>query len=453
MPKNLDRFLFAASGSLLVLGLTFGAGLYSGASRNGIYNAAAKLTDTLSLVLDERENLVPGGDPVRYLQPALRPGDGVTVNTRPDNGDLIFLSGFFDGTTELRLIRRDGTVVVKWPVHFSQDFPDTSHLVRVPQTDRNVDLHGALVNPDGSVVFNYEYAGMVKLSRCGEPVWQLPHPTHHSVEKAESGGYWVPGRQYLAPGDDRFPPFTSRTDGGTYEDDLILKVSEQGEILLGKSIPEILYENGLSTLMTATGSNFLRDSSWDRELVHANKIGELSVEIAAAFPDFEAGDLVLSLREYNLLFVVDPDDWRIKWHQTGPWARQHDPEFNADGTITVFNNNAYRLELNENGQVDPGADKDSNILRTDPRTGVTQVAYGDAPGQMMSSVIRGKHDPRPGGGFVITEFEGGRVFETDAEGEIIWEYINRYDEDRVVEITEARIYPESYFLISDWSCP
>jgi hypothetical protein len=53
---------------------------------------------------------------------------------------------------------------------------------------------------------------------------------------------------------------------------------------------------------------------------------------------------------------------------------------------------------------------------------------------------------------LITEFEGGRVFETNRHSEIIWEYVNRYDEETVAEITEARVYPESYFDVSDWSC-
>jgi hypothetical protein len=70
----------------------------------------------------------------------------------------------------------------------------------------------------------------------------------------------------------------------------------------------------------------------------------------------------------------------------------------------------------------------------------------------MLSVIRGKHELTARGGLLITEFEGGRVFETDPSGRTIWEYINRYDADEVAEITEARIYPADYFTVSDWSC-
>ncbi len=70
----------------------------------------------------------------------------------------------------------------------------------------------------------------------------------------------------------------------------------------------------------------------------------------------------------------------------------------------------------------------------------------------MLTSIRGKHELTRNGGLLVTEFEGGRLFETDATGRIIWEYINRYDSDEVAEVSEARIYPDNYFRISDWSC-
>ena len=33
------------------------------------------------------------------------------------------------------------------------------------------------------------------------------------------------------------------------------------------------------------------------------------------------------------------------------------------------------------------------------------------------------------------------------------EYINRYDEDEIAELTEARLYPADFFDVPDWSCP
>lgn len=71
----------------------------------------------------------------------------------------------------------------------------------------------------------------------------------------------------------------------------------------------------------------------------------------------------------------------------------------------------------------------------------------------MLSVFRGYHPEVPDGGLMITEPEAGRVFEIDRNGQIVWEYINRWDETRVIEMTGARAFPADYFTIRDWSCP
>ena len=446
LKRNISKLVFVSSVAILLGGLAFGFGIYSGAKRNVIFDLVRTVYMDVRVVYRTLKSL---GEPTGYLQPSRKPGTGVTINERANDGRLVLLSGFFDGGNELRLIRRDGSPVARWPVRFSEHFPDTSHVERPPATDHDIKLHGALIHPDGSVVFNYEYGGTVKLSRCGETVWTLAHMTHHSVETAEAGGYWIAGRRTLSGSAAKgFPPFPDQT----YSEDLILNVTEDGAIARQVSIPRILYDNGLEPIMTATGHFFHRGWSND-ELTHLNKIGELPSALADAFKGFEAGDLVVSLRHRNLVLVVDPDDWRVKWHQTGPWRRQHDPEFNPDGTISVFNNNVYSTKTDQNGRSNLATWRGSNIIKIDPATGRTEVVYGNRAGQEFLTVLKGKQDPTPEGGIFITEPDAGRAFEVDARGRTVWEYINRYDAEQVLEMTGARLYPSSYFTVKDWSCP
>lgn len=449
-----SRTVSAVAGIALLAAGAFGYGLWSGATGGWAYRTVMSLLDTAGLALSEVPNLV-GSEPVDFLQPARHAGQGVTLNVVADDR-LIAIAGFFDGQNGIRLMRRDGTLVAAWTLQFSRDFPETAYLEdRAPQTDWNVDLHGLVVNPDGSVVVNYEYAGLIKLDRCGRREWTLEHATHHSVEKAEGGGYWVPGLRLLHPGrmEDAFPPFTDMKGVPYILDNLILKVSEDGEITQAKSVPRILFDNGMEPILTANGMSFFATGRWNDEIVHMNKIAELPAAMAAAFPQFAPGDLLLSLREQNMLLVVSPGDWRVKWHQVGPWRRQHDPEFMPDGTIALFNNNAYRTLLGERDTSPVDGPFVSEIGRVDPRTGAYEDLWGNRPGQAMLSVIRGKQEPLASGGFLVTEFEAGRAFETDADGMIVWEYVNHYDGTRVAEITEARSYPASYFTVTDWSCP
>jgi hypothetical protein len=401
-------------------------------------------------VLDERENLT-GTRPKYFLAPARHEGSGVTVNepTNSDADQLILLSGFFDGGNELRLIQKDGEVMARWPVKFSEIFLTTDHVQYPPATDWNIDLHGAVALPNGSVVFNFEYGGLVKLDRCGNTVWKLAVPSHHSVEIAEDGGFWVPGRRVYEAGETTplplfVPPF---------REDTIMKVSADGNVLKEISVPQLLFNAGLEPVLTATGESMTPRRGWDKELVHLNKVAELNSNIAQDFSMFNAGDLLLSLRLYNMLLVIDPNTDEVKWWKIGPWIRQHDPEFLPGGTLLVFNNNSYSTVYGNPLDL-PGVEtpESSNIMEYDPITDQHRTVYPADTTQQFFSRVRGKLQALPHEGLLITEFEAGRVLETDADGKIIWEYINRYNEEEVAEITEARMYPADYFNIQDWSC-
>jgi hypothetical protein len=433
---DFSKMLFYAVSIMTVLGVLFAFGLYSGAKRTVVYRAVKKVE---TAVMDSIVYFRPDG----FLQPARYEGAGVTVNDAHDREEqLIFLSGFFENTNELRLIRRNGDVVARWPVQFSKIFPSPTHLHKAPTTDWHVDTHGALILPDGSVVFNFEHSGLVKLDRCGGVVWTLARMSHHSVEPAEDGGFWVPGRRYY-PKDinSPLPPFDT-----PLLEDTLMRVSEDGKVIEELSVPKLIFDNGLEALLTEAE---IVDLDNGKEIVHLNKIEELTTDLAGDFPMFDVGDLMISLRESNLVMVINPDTGKVKWWQIGPWIWQHDPEFVPGGKIIVFNNNPFVLDRHKSEVPLP---RFSNIVEIDPASHGYRVAYGNKPGQEMHTTLRGKVQRTSTGGLFITEFEGGRIFETDAEGHVIWEYINRYSPDKVAEVTEARIYSANYFSVPDWTC-
>ncbi len=452
---DLSKLAFYAVLSMTLLALSFGFGLNAGANRTRAYVIAAGLKDTVLSSLkatSEEASTLTGTRPSHFLQLSRHEGAGVTVNNpAADQQDLILLSGFFKDTNELRLVRRNGDVVVRWPVKFDAIFPHPSHMPAsaVPATNWNIDTHGAMALPDGSVVFNFEWGGLVKLDRCGAVAWTVARQTHHSVERTEDGGFLVPGRRVIE-GASPFPPFES-----PIKEDTILKISADGQVQAELSVPKIFYDNGLVPVLTASGSWYWTGMPWDHEIVHLNKIEELPSEMAAGFPMFEAGDLLLSLRDQNLLMVVDRGAARVKWWKIGPWLRQHDPRFKRGGTIVMFNNNIFETAFGTNpaATLAPlSTPRVSNILEADPVSGAYKVVYGGKKGQELLSVIRGKVDLTRNGGLLITEFEGGRVLETDPAGNVVWEYINRYSPQEVAEISAAHIYPSTYFSVNDWSC-
>ena len=441
-----SKRIFVAALSVVMLGGAFG---YGALAYKKNLPPIPQLRTAAQMVTGAAQDV--SADPKSsHLQPTRGQGSGVVTNTIADDGSLVMMAGFFDEENQIRLIRRNGDVVKKWPLSYRDHFPDTATRPCDVISDLMVDTHGAHVTPDGEVAFNYEYCGTVKLDQCGEVLWTIASNTHHSLVTSESGGYWILGRD-IWPASERpghiYPFSTPATDELIHEDTL-LKVSESGEILDQFSIPLVMAENGMEAILTANGENFHLDRVYRVELVHANKATELPAALADAFPLFEAGDIAISMRELNLVMVLDPETRTVKWHQTGPWLRQHDPEFRTDGRISIFNNNVYRMAY-PNDQTDLTTPRITNIMAVDPETGETEVVFGGRDGQEILSVIRGQHELLPNGGMIITEFDAGRVIEVDANGNIVWEYVNEYDEDFVGEVINSAVLPAGYFK-SEW---
>ena len=197
----------------------------------------------------------------------------------------------------------------------------------------------------------------------------------------------------------------------------------------------MFYANEAEALLFANGRHAIDEGS-HKDLTHLNDIEILSKSDAAAFPLFEAGDMMLSLRNLNLVMVVDPATETVRWAQTGPWIRQHDPDFLPDGRIMVFDN-----RRDESGRQVFGG---SRILVIDPVTREVETFYEGSEEAPFFSNVKGKQQFLANGDVLITEAETGRAFEVTPDGRIVWSYISRFDDDHAAKISEAVRYPENY---------
>ena len=54
---------------------------------------------------------------------------------------------------------------------------------------------------------------------------------------------------------------------------------------------------------------------------------------------------------------------------------------------------------------------------------------------------------------LIAEPYGGKVFETTSDGDVIWEWVNKPNNDnRVAEVMEATRYDISAEQVASWAC-
>lgn len=286
--------------------------------------------------------------------------------------------------------------------------------------DANVFPHGFDVDHDGSIFAAYDNGtSLTKYDYCGKILWRLRGGYHHSVTLGDDHTLWVWG---------------PTKDDPARKDCLVQIDSRTGKVLKAIPLQAVLDANpeidvfGIRQLDEHKRSTWVVDGGgqW-----HPNDIDPLPASLASKYPQFKAGDLLVSLRSVDLVFVMDPDTLKVKWWRQGQTRRQHDPDWGRDGNIIVFNNNMHRDY--------------SSIVEIDPKTYQGKVLL-DGKKYNFYSHIQGKHQEMPGGGILITSPQQGRVFEVDRKGKVVFEFLNVYDDkNRSLSVSEAKSLPLDYF--------
>jgi hypothetical protein len=372
-------------------------------------------TETKDFIQHWKNDL--GIEPTRYLVAGGDSAGGEVVLQR--NGavrGLRVVAGYLRDravATGALLLDAKGTELHFWPIDYQriaayveEDFPHGRHNF----------LHGFEVLSDGSIVVGFDSGGVLaRVDACGKVMWALRGGYHHSLDLADDGSLWAVG----GPGSNLYPTAISQIDADT---GTLLRTVDFNDSVLARMGKGVFF---IRRLEEAAQPEWLPDP------FHLNDVEALDESMADAFPLFDAGDLMLSLRSLNLVVVIDRDDLHVKWWQHGPWHRQHDPDFLPNGRISVFGNNM-------NGDA-------SHIIEIDPVTRETQVVFEGSPQLPFYSWRRGNHQRLANGNILISESEAGRVLQVDRRGGLVWEYRNRFDPERNLLVSAAKWVPLDFF--------
>ena len=129
------------------------------------------------------------------------------------------LSDGVDGKPGIRLIDINGNILHHWDVNIQKIFPVKGALLPTY-------VHGSYLFPNGDVIFNVEYLGLVRMNSCGDVLWVTDYQTHHSVHKDADGNFWVAGFKFVKPGDARAKEFPGLS--APFSDETMLKFSPEG---------------------------------------------------------------------------------------------------------------------------------------------------------------------------------------------------------------------------------
>ncbi len=329
------------------------------------------------------------------------------------------------------IITMDGKPLHRWSIDFHEMWPDPHHLETevLPRGKPGTHIHGCIATDEGNLVFNFEHLGMLCIDPSGKVIWRLPYKTHHSLHRHDMGNLWVCGQRRRTQADPRFPGRAP-----PYDEYTILEVSpDKGEILNEWSIADILHLNGRAGLLQLWSHALTAPSEVDSlrldDRLHLNDAEPFPSNLEEGF--FESGDVIVSLRNINTVFVFNHTDLSIKYLSTGQVIHQHDPDFIDGETFSVFDN----IVATPDGGIQ------SRIVVVSPRDNQFRVAYQGTKESPFLSPKMGKHQWLPNGNLLITESMRGRAFEVDAAGEVVWEYRNLVGEGIIGLVQEVQRLP------------
>jgi hypothetical protein len=300
---------------------------------------------------------------------------------------------------EAVLVDMTGEVLHRWRYPFEQAFPS------VRPTDDSHFFRRVHLFPDGRLLALYQTGGLIFLDRESRPVGRCPGNFYNDLwvdeEPAGGGRIWTLAKEAWG---------STEIGAGAGEerlDDFLALLRYDGE---GSECREERRISLTRALERSPFARFLADREPRGDVLHANTVVELGPEVAeiAGLPEaFAPGRLLVSLREIDVVAVVDPESGTAVWARRGPWRAQHEPSLLSDGRLLLFDNR--------------GNQGYARLLEVDPATGEATWSHGGEPPASFGSAIAGSCARLPNGNTLATLSVPGRALELDASGRVVWE--------------------------------
>ena len=316
------------------------------------------------------------------------------------------------------MLDMNGNVVHQW------GNPDGSGFLPIGEVVKPAPYGGILtylrVDPSDS-----KRRRIVELNYDGEIVWEYFNPDvptlNHDFQRLPDGHLLLLGSRLIdAPA---IAP-------GPVKDDVIFEVNKNKQIVWWWSTVEHFDQLGLSDeTKQIIASGEIVPQNNEADIFHTNAIQSLPPNpIAASDYRFSKGNILVSQRNTNLIYVIDKASGDIVWRMSGKTIGQHHVKMipwwlPGGGDILIFDNGGwagYPRQYRFN----------SRVIEVDPRDESIVWKYdatdSQAPKRSFFSPFRSSAQRMPNGDTVIAESEWGRIFEVTKDGKIVWEYVNPY---------------------------
>lgn len=319
--------------------------------------------------------------------------------------------------TEAILMDMDGKVLHKWQLHIEQALPDFKP--KNPKHYAHRYWRRVHLFENGDLLVIFEGLALVKIDKNSNLLWVYDGGAHHDLEVAEDGRIYVLTRHAVLN-----PRYNAKEP---ILEDFICILSPTGQEQQCVSV--------LESIENSRFSNHLQRLRKKGDVFHTNTIELLDGRLAEQSPAFQKGNVLISIRNLDLVAVVNLERKEAVWAKYGLWRKQHQPTILENGHLLIFDNGT---ELRAK----------SKVLELDPLSEEIYWVYMGSRDNPFYSPTIGSAARLPNGNTLITESTAGRAFEVTPDKTIVWEFISPHrlgeNDEMIATLFEMIRLPQSF---------
>jgi hypothetical protein len=319
---------------------------------------------------------------------------GVTVydRRRALDGLNFYTTGDVPGAV---LMDMEGRVLHKWAHGYIEAWtasPDRPELRASPKGSGF--WRRAHLFENGDVIAVFDGLAIMKVDKDSRLLWVTFGGFHHDLDVMDDGTIYVLTREaHIVPSYNPDEP-----------------ILEEFVAILDSAGREISRVSILDALANSEFAPILAAAEPSGDILHCNTVEVLDGRLEQEIPAFRAGNVLVTVRELDLVIVVDMDAARVVWALTGSWDAPHQATVLENGHMMIFDNR--------------GNEGASRVIEFDPLTLETVWVYKGAKPADFRSRECGSAHRLSNGNTLIVETDRGKALEVTPEGEIVWKYVN-----------------------------
>jgi hypothetical protein len=319
---------------------------------------------------------------------------GVTVYDRDRTvaGLNFYTTGDVPGAV---LMDMQGRVLHKWAYGYIDAWVESPDRPELRTSAKGSGFwRRAYVFGNGDVLAVFDGLAILKVNSRSELQWVNFGGFHHDLEVMPDGRIFVLTREaHIVPWYNADEPVL---------EDYVAVLDADGREL-----------ERVSVLEAIAGSEFasaLDVAEPSGDILHSNTVEVLDGRLEGRIPAFRKGNVLVTVREIDLVVVIDMESGLVVWAEQGHWRAPHQATVLANGNLMIFDNR--------------GNEGSSRVVEFDPVTLDTVWEFKGEMPEDFRSLECGSNHRLPNGNTLIVETDRGAAFEVTPDGETVWKYIN-----------------------------